>query len=210
MAKEILPKTWFNRHSTEIAPELIGCTLVRIINGIKIYGLIVETEAYSKDDPACHAYKKITNRNKIMFGEAGYVYVYQIYGLHHCFNIVTDKKNIPSAVLLRAVEFQREEFSKFSNFSYEKFHRIGSGPGKLCKILQIDKTDSEKELSENSGLFVCKRKLGFTKDLDEKVKNIVQTTRIGITKGLELNWRWYLKESRSVSVRAPEEGLQID
>jgi DNA-3-methyladenine glycosylase len=169
----------------------------------------VETEAYSIDDPACHAYKKITNRNKIMFGEAGFVYVFQIYGLHHCFNIVTDKINIPSAVLLRAVEFQKEDFSKFSNFSYEKFHRLGSGPGKLCKILQIDKNTSEKKLSENSGIYICKRKSEFAKELNEKYKTILQTSRIGITKGLELNWRWYLKESRSVSVRAPEERLHI-
>ena len=209
MAKEILPKSWFNRPSTEVAPELIGCTLVRIINGIKINGLIVETEAYSIDDPACHAYKKITNRNKIMFGEAGYVYVFQIYGLHHCFNIVTDKKNIPSAVLLRAVEFQKEDFTKFSNFSYEKFHRIGSGPGKLCKILQIDKNTNEKELNEKSGIYICKRTSEFTKTLYQKSKTIIQTSRIGITKGLELDWRWYLNESRSVSVRAPKERLHI-
>ncbi len=209
MANEILPKSWFNRPSTEVAPELIGCTLVRITNGIKIHGLIVETEAYSIGDPACHAYKKITNRNKIMFGEAGFVYVFQIYGLHHCFNIVTDKINIPSAVLIRAVEFQREDFIKFSNFSFEKFHRLGSGPGKLCKILQIDKSTSEKKLSENSGIYICKRKSEFAKELNQKYKTILQTSRIGITKGLELNWRWYLKESRSVSVRAPEERLHI-
>jgi DNA-3-methyladenine glycosylase len=209
MANEILPKSWFNRPSTEVAPELIGCTLVRIINGIKIHGLIVETEAYSIGDPACHAYKKITNRNKIMFGEAGFVYVFQIYGLHHCFNIVTDKINIPSAVLIRAVEFQKEDFINFSNFCFEKFHRLGSGPGKLCSILQIDKTTSEKKLSENSGIYICKRKSEFAKELKQKYKTILQTSRIGITKGLELNWRWYLKESRSVSVRAPEERLHI-
>jgi DNA-3-methyladenine glycosylase len=207
MAKEILTKNWFNRPSTEVAPELIGCTLVRIINGIKIQGLIVETEAYSIDDPACHAYKRVTNRNRVMFGQAGFIYVYQIYGLHSCFNIVTDKNNIPSAVLLRAVEFQREDFSKFTNFTYEKFHRIGSGPGKLCKILQINKSLSEKDLSETSGIYICKRKKEFTNDLIKKNITIFQTSRIGITKGLELNWRWYLKESRSVSVRAPEERL---
>jgi DNA-3-methyladenine glycosylase len=209
MEMEILPKRWFNRSSTDVAPDLIGCTLVRIIDGIKIYGLIVETEAYSIDDPACHAYKKVTKRNKIMFGESGFVYVYQIYGLHFCFNIVTDAINIPSAVLLRAVEFQIEDFSKFTNFTYEKFHRIGSGPGKLCKILQINKSLSERDLSETSGIYVCQRKKEFSKDLANKNKTIVQTSRIGITKGLELNWRWYLKESRSVSVRAPEERLPL-
>ncbi|HEY9752088.1 MAG TPA: DNA-3-methyladenine glycosylase, partial [Coleofasciculaceae cyanobacterium] len=93
---------WYSRPATEVAPDLIGCTLVRQMpDGAQLRGLIVETEAYGPDDPACHAYRRKTARNRVMFGPAGRTYVYLIYGIYYCLNVITDLDGLPSAVLLR-------------------------------------------------------------------------------------------------------------
>ena len=93
--------------STQVAPQLLGCTLVRqLANGEQIRGLIVETEAYGPDDPACHAYRRRTPRNVAMFSPAGVSYVYLIYGMYCCLNVVTDVEDVPSAVLIRALQLK--------------------------------------------------------------------------------------------------------
>ena len=95
---EVLAQRWFERSALEVAPDLIGCTLVRrFADGRMLRGMIVETEAYQEGDPACHAYRKKTKRNWIMFGPAGYVYVYLIYGMYYCLNFITDRDEFASA-----------------------------------------------------------------------------------------------------------------
>ena len=102
---QIVEPNWLARPSTSVAPDLLGCTLVRQLpNGEIIRGLIVETEAYAPGDPAFHAYRRRTNRNDVLFGLSGRSYIYLIYGIYHCFNIVTDQDGIPSAVLIRALQ----------------------------------------------------------------------------------------------------------
>lgn len=184
--------SWLARPSPEVAPDLIGCTLVRHFeDGQIIRGLIVETEAYAPGDPACHGYKRQSDRNRHMFGAAGTTYVYQIYGIHHCLNIVTDADGVPSAVLIRAV--QLESIPPWVDRTREpKPHRIAAGPGKLCRVLQIDRTFSGQALHPSQPLHLQHRAPQFQ-------PNFVQTTRIGISQGTEIPWRWYLPNCPAVS-----------
>ncbi|HEY9887514.1 MAG TPA: DNA-3-methyladenine glycosylase, partial [Candidatus Obscuribacterales bacterium] len=131
---------WLSRPSTEVAPDLVGCALVRrFADGTTYRGLIVETEAYAPDDPACHAYRRRTARNEVMFGSPGGCYVYLIYGIYHCINVVTDRDTVPSAVLIRAL--QLETLPPWVDDKQRRQpHRVAAGPGKLCRALQIDRT----------------------------------------------------------------------
>ncbi|MEB3882755.1 DNA-3-methyladenine glycosylase [Lyngbya sp. CCY1209] len=182
------------RPSPEVAPDLLGCTLVRRMpDGSEIRGAIAEVEAYEAGDPACHGYRKRTLRNAAMFGEAGRSYVYLIYGMYHCLNIVTDRPGMASAVLLRALHLTSppEEMIPTST-RREKPHRLAAGPGKLCRVLQIDRSFDGLPLSPESSLWLERRDQNFDAE-------IVQTTRIGISKGTDLPWRWYLADSPAVS-----------
>ena len=97
-------KNFFYRHSKLVAPDLIGCSLIRNRTDKDLLkGMIVETEAYSQEEEACHGYNKRTSSNEVLFGQPGRFYIYRSYGIHHCLNIVTDKDNFASGVLIRAV-----------------------------------------------------------------------------------------------------------
>ncbi len=137
--ERVISTEWFDRSALIVAPELIGCTLVRqLADGRQLRGTIVETEAYQAGDPACHAYRKQTARNRIMFGAPGYVYVYLIYGIYHCVNVVTDRSGSASAVLIRALELNLETLNTIDLKPKEKPERVAAGPGKLCRAMQID------------------------------------------------------------------------
>ena len=146
--------------------------------------MIVETEAYSQEDEACHGYRKITKSNETLFGEPGRFYIYKSYGLHHCLNIVTDKNNFASGVLIRSV------------FVPNKNERIASGPGLVTRTFNIDLSLNSLEVLANNSIWISKRESFLEK------KDLIQTTRIGISKAKNIKWRWYLKDSRSVSKRA--------
>ena len=146
-------------------------------------GIIVETEAYSQEEEACHGYRKITESYKSLFGKPGTFYIYKSYGIHHCLNIVTDKENYASGVLIRAV------------FIPKKNERIASGPGLVTKTFGIDKSFNSLAVINNNSLWISQ------KDLILEQKDLIQTTRIGISKAKNIKWRWYLKNSRSVSKR---------
>ena len=167
-----------------VAPDLIGCYLIRNRKNQKpLKGIIVETEAYSQEEEACHGFNKKKISNKSLFGEPGTFYIYKSYGVHHCMNIVTDKKDFASGVLIRSV------------YISDANERIASGPGLVTKTFGIDiKFDSLKIL-ENNSLWITRGEKKFNK------KDLVQTTRIGISKAKTLKWRWYLKNSRSISKR---------
>ncbi|AFZ30870.1 3-methyladenine DNA glycosylase [Gloeocapsa sp. PCC 7428] len=192
---QIVEPSWFERPSTEVAPDLLGCTLVRKLpDGQTLRGLIVETEAYAVGDPAFHAYRRRTERNAVLFGPAGRSYVYLIYGIYHCFNVVTDADGVPSAVLIRALQL---EFP--AEVSFPKPHRIAAGPGKLCLALQIDRSLNAVLLQPSEPLWLEHRTLEFQQQLDCQITSFVQTTRIGITQGVDLPWRWYIKNCPAVS-----------
>ena len=123
--KQIFPKNFFSRHSKYVAPDLIGCQIIKNEGIVGITrGIIVETEAYSQEEEACHGYKKITPSNKPLFGASGTFYVYKSYGIHHCLNIVTDGNNFASGVLIRAV------------YIPDRNERIASGPALFTKAFR--------------------------------------------------------------------------
>lgn len=190
---------WLARPSIEVAPDLIGCTLVRqFSNGQIIKGLIVETEAYGPNDPACHAYRRQTPRNQPMFGPAGVSYIYLIYGRYHCLNVVTDRESIASAVLIRALQLEYEP-DAIAQHQGLKLDRIAAGPGKLCQALQINLSLNGQLLQPGQALWLEHRQPKFQKDLDQQILNLVQTTRIGLSQGANLPWRWYLRNCPDVS-----------
>ena len=144
----------------------------------------METEAYSQEEEACHGFNKRTKANQTLFGEPGLFYVYRSYGLHYCLNLVTDKNNFASGVLIRSVFISQSE------------ERVASGPGLLTRKFEIDTKLNSLKSYNNSLLRIFNRHININNE------ELVQTTRIGISKALDLKWRWYLKSSRSVSKRA--------
>ena len=137
----MLSNSFFQKPTLWVAKNLIGKTLVRKWRGKELRGVIIETEAYAGfDDKASHASRGRTARTDIMFREAGRIYVYLIYGMHHCLNIVTEKKDFPSAILIRGVEATDET-------------RL-DGPGKVTKYFHIDKTLNCAKLGKNTGLWI--------------------------------------------------------
>ncbi len=146
-------------------------------------GIIVETEAYSQEEEACHGFKKQTNSNKTLFGEPGLFYVYKSYGMHHCLNLVTDKKDFASGVLIRSIFIDQSQ------------ERVASGPGLLTKKFEINENFNSLKSFDNDFLNI------FQSDIPISTNELVKTTRIGISKAKDLEWRWYLKASRSVSKR---------
>ena len=196
---QIVESFWLARPSTSVAPDLLGCTLVRQFpDGETIRGIIVETEAYGPGDPACHAYRQRTLRNEVMFGPAGMSYVYLIYGMYHCFNVVTDAEGVASAVLIRALQLDPVP-KEFAGIPEKKRSRLAAGPGKLCKVLEIDRTLSGFPLVSGQPLRLEHRSEHFQQAVEEGTINFVQTTRIGISQGIDLSWRWYVGNSKAVS-----------
>jgi DNA-3-methyladenine glycosylase len=189
---------WLSRPAEVVAPELLGCILVRKIDGIEYRGIIVETEAYAPGDPACHAYKKRSERNAAMFGKAGFIYVYLIYGIYHCINLVTDLDGVPSAVLIRALALDKIPpwIDRNSVKNIKHSDRLGAGPGKLCRTLKIDRSLNGTELKPQSDLWLEIK----VQDNNKRALEIVQTTRIGISKGGDIPWRWYVAGHPAVSI----------
>ena len=194
MTKYVIEPQWFARPAPEVAPDLIGCILFRQLpNGDRLTGIIVETEAYGPDDPACHAYRKRTPQNTVMFGPAGYSYVYLIYGMYHCFNVVTDQDGVASAVLIRALALPEVGLNPM--LSPKAQVRVAAGPGKLCRCLEIDRSLSQIPLMEGQPLWLEHPQPKKSAPALE----LIQTTRIGLTQGIDIPWRWYLKHSTAVS-----------
>ncbi len=139
MPCEILSHTYFTRPTVTVARSLIGKYLVRVIEGRSVAGRIVEVEAYvGPEDKACHASKGRTKRTDVMFGAGGIAYVYLIYGMYHCLNVVTELEGFPSAVLIRAIELDGD---------------LIDGPGKLCRALQIDRSLNRADLTSGEFLW---------------------------------------------------------
>ena len=143
----------------------------------------METEAYSQEEEACHGFNKRTKTNQTLFGEPGLFYVYKSYGIHYCLNLVTDKNNFASGVLIRSVFINRKQ------------ERVASGPGLLTKKFNIDTKLNSLKNYDNNYLKIFNRHINISNN------DLIQTTRIGISKAIDLEWRWYLKKSRSVSKR---------
>lgn len=196
-----LPRSFYQPTAAEVARELLGHWLVRRTAKGFCGGAIVETEAYlCENDPACHGAVGETPRNRVMWGEPGYGYVYYIYGNYHCFNTVCRPKGIAEAVLVRAVEanFGEEIMREFR--AVQETSNLTNGPGKLCDAMDIDrKLDGVDLCDVNSPLFVARN---LTLELFRKERGpIITTTRIGITKAADLPLRFYLEGSAFISRR---------
>ena len=183
-----------------VAPDLIGCRLMkRQVSGDLLWGVIVETEAYSQSEPACHGHRRRSPSNETLFGEPGRFYVYVSYGIHHCVNVVTDRGDWANGVLLRAAALPGEP------------ERIAAGPALLARRFGIDRAWDATAATPQEGLWLAPRPQPLATWLDAEAASqpaassrpaLVQTSRIGISQGQELPWRWYLGASRSVSRRA--------
>lgn len=203
----------FLQDSAQIAaPLLLGVSLIATIDGVTTSGRIVEVEAYTEKDPASHAYIGQTDRNKVMFGPAGRAYVYVSYGMHYCMNVVTGKEGSGEGVLIRALEpTQGVEAMWLRRYGYEmpadaptaKLYGLTNGPGKLTRALGITKDVADSDLLRpNSPLRLEMPTPG------EQLETF-NSRRIGISKGIETPWRWYLQSpwvSRvpaSISAKTP-------
>lgn len=182
-----LKRKFYTRPTLVVAKDLLGKVLVRRYQGKLIKGRITETEAYiGKDDPACHACSGMTERNKPMFGEAGHAYIYFTYGMHYCFNVVTERKGFGSAVLIRAVEpLEGIDFIKKRRSKKIAEKDLTNGPAKLCQAFILDKKLNGEDLLGN--------KLWIEDDgFEVKKKAIKKSPRVGIREGLDKDWRFYL------------------
>jgi len=195
-----LPRAFYEPSSKIVASKLLGHFLVRNTPGGASGGIIVETEAYLSNDPACHGAPGPTPRNKVMFGAPGHGYVYLIYGYHFCVNAVCRGAGVAEAVLIRAIEPAfGEQFMRHER-PVTKDKDLTNGPAKLCEALGIDRgLDGVDICDPTSTLFVAENP-GASRVRRNKGP-IVTTTRIGITKAAALPLRFYLDGSAFVSKR---------
>jgi|TARA_B100002003_G_scaffold145893_1_gene135108 DNA-3-methyladenine glycosylase len=194
--KQPINQRFYTSNTLKVAKAILGKMLVRRTPLEVFIGKIVETEAYrGTDDPASHSFRGKTSRNEVMFGKPGITYVYFTYGNHHCLNIVTEKTDIPAAVLIRAIEPLKGLESMKRNRSVEKIIDVASGPGKLTKAFQITRKDNNIDVTDSSS------NISIHTPIEEKSFQIIQTTRIGIRLAQELPWRFYIKGNPHVSKR---------
>jgi DNA-3-methyladenine glycosylase len=193
---DCLTDAFFKAETTMVARRLLGCRLVRILNGERISGIINETEAYiGESDLACHAHSGKTRRNEVMYGPPGRAYIYFTYGMHWCLNVVTGGTGFPAAVLLRGI-FPVEGLNTIAS------HRQGrkpedwvNGPAKICKALAIDGALNGISLFEDhSPLFI-------EEDVQIPEKRISFSSRIGIEKTPEpwrsKPWRFFINDQEN-------------
>lgn len=200
-----LSKDFFKQDAVSLAKKLLGMLLIREIDDQKIICRIVETEAYvGPEDKACHAYNnRRTNRTEVMFHEGGSAYIYLIYGMYYCLNIVANVRDKPEAVLIRAVEpiMGINLIKKNRNIKSTKVENLTNGPGKLTQALKIDTQLNQHKLTKNNDLYIISDNNFSTESYD-----IVETKRINIDYAEEYKdklWRFYLKGNPFISKNNP-------
>lgn len=172
------------------AKRLLGAVIERNIDNRLIRAQIVETEGYDQRDPASHSFNR-TDRSEVMFGSAGLAYVYFIYGMYHCLNVVCGPAGFGSAVLIRAAEPLEGQEYLLKNRRVAELRQTLNGPGKLCQALDITRIFNGHRLSDLP--------LKITLSRPTAINQIVTTTRIGITKAANHHRRFYLKDNPYVS-----------
>jgi DNA-3-methyladenine glycosylase len=191
-----LPRSFYQQSTIDVARQLLGKYLVRNLADGDCVGRIVETEAYvGPQDLACHAAKGRTKRTEVMFGPAGHAYVYFIYGFYHMLNLVTEAKDYPAAVLIRAVEPLQGIEMMQRRRGTEKLRNLASGPGKLCEAFDIDRS--------LNGADLCGPQL-YIQDRHEPMPKFSATPRIGVEyagKWKEKPFRFIVRDSEFVSKR---------
>lgn len=199
-----LSRDFYDRDTLEVSKDLLGKYQIHHTEGERLVAKIVEVEAYIGDiDKACHAYNnRVTNRTKVLYGSPGIAYVYLIYGMYYCFNVVTEKNGKAAAVLVRAIEpiegiekmVGNRYGKKLEEISKKQIVNLTNGPGKLCIAMGITKDHNEMDL--------CGEKL-YIAEAEEKIKHpIVTTNRINIDyaeEAIDFPWRYYIKDNPYVS-----------
>ena len=182
-----LKKSFFARSVHEVAPDLIGATF--LVNGVG--GIIVEVEAYDQTDPAAHSFRGPTPRNMVMFGPPGYTYVYLSYGLNWCVNFVCQAAGSAAGVLTRAIEPTHGLAAMRRRRGVTEATALCSGPGKLCQALAIKKALSELPIDRPPIALHARNGKA----------EVITGVRVGLTKAVDLPWRYGLKGSKFLSKR---------
>ena len=182
----ILPREFYLKNTVTVAKNLLGKRINRKIGRSEISGIITETEAYRyKDDPASHAYRKITERNRAMFGNVGRAYVYFTYGMYYCFNVVARHPNTAAgAVLIRSIEPEKGLKIMQENRNIANMKNLTNGPAKLAQALEITKEHYGIDLTKKSKIYITE---GI------KPNKISKAPRIGISKATEKLWNFKIK-----------------
>jgi DNA-3-methyladenine glycosylase len=198
-----LSRSFYLRPTLQVAQDLLGKHFIRRIGKNLLIGKIVEVEAYRSNDPASHSFHGKTKRNSVMFCEGGHLYVYFTYGMHFCANIVTGRKEIGEAVLIRAVEplvgiemmkNNRRDSDKSLNFqslNQKMLINLTNGPAKFCQAFGITR--------KGNGLDLLNSEISLADGETIPSRFIVRSPRIGIRSGLEKKWRFYIKGNMWVS-----------
>jgi DNA-3-methyladenine glycosylase len=185
----VIGRDFFARSVHEVAPELVGATL--LVDGVG--GTIVEVEAYDQEDPASHGYAGLTPRNAAMFGPPGHAYVYRSYGIHWCLNLVCEHEGRASAVLVRALEPTVGLDVMRARRGLEAERLLCAGPGRLCQALGVTRAHDALPLDEQP--FALAARTGEPE--------VLAGPRIGITRAAELPWRYVAAGSRFLSRPPP-------
>jgi DNA-3-methyladenine glycosylase len=193
----ILPRTFYEQDTIAVARDLLGCYLVHLEGAETTLGRIVETEAYLRNDAAAHSFIGKTARNSVLFGPVGHAYVYFIYGMHYCANVVTGEEGTGEAVLFRALEPLQGIPVMERRRGVEKPRLLCNGPAKLAEALGIDLAFNGLPLFTGPLQIWSRDSLAPSPETDDE--DIVQTTRIGITKSTDLPLRFYLRGNRHIS-----------
>jgi len=186
-----LPRSFYARAAEDVARDLLGKVLVRMFEGHMLRGRIVETESYTgESDPGSHAFRGPSPRNRVMFGEAGHLYVYLSYGMHSCMNVVTDSVGVAGAVLIRALEPLEGVAAMATLRGGRPFVELCNGPGKLCQAFAITRSQNGMDL-ESTEIWI--------EDDGWIPLEITCSTRIGLSAGTDLPLRFFLPDNIFVS-----------
>jgi len=195
-----LPRAFYRRDTLTVAPSLLGQFLVRRLEDETLAGRIIEVEAYvGFHDAASHASRGKTPRNAVMFGTPGFAYVYFIYGMYHCLNVVTEGEGYPAAILIRAIEPVIGIESMRALRGGVTDRQMANGPGKLCQAFAIDRSFNGRDLTQNSELYIAEG--------DPVTPGRICTSpRVGVRgdeEALQAPWRFFLCDSNYLSKRKP-------
>ncbi len=188
-----LPRSFYNRDTVSVAKDLLGRILVRRLLGTRVVGIITEVEAYKgSEDAASHAYRALTKRNKVMFGEVGISYVYFTYGSHYCLNVVAKNKSRAGAVLIRAAEPSIGIPLMRRNRAKDDLHELSNGPGKLTKAFGIGSNENGLDLTRKGDLYI-------STPTPFRRPQVSSSSRVGISSARDRLWRFFISQSKFVS-----------
>ena len=187
----IVPREFYLQDTVKVAKNILGKKIIRKTENGEMSGIITETEAYKhKDDPASHAFRNITDRNKAMFGKVGFAYVYFTYGMHYCFNIVArSPKTAAGAVLIRSIEPENGISEMQKNRGNVNLKNLTNGPAKLTQALKITKEHYGVDLTKKSSIYIMEGE-------NRSNRIIISSPRIGIKEATDKLWNFKIETKK--------------